>query len=152
AVADRRVERGNLLPVPDVDAERMGAAAQDLEQGRARAAAEPVAADAVDSAAEVDLDVVPVGEVAHDRPVGLAVVALERGQRLVGEHHAEAERVVRPVALEHGDARRRPGLLQQDREIEAGRSAAGDVNFHGAPPATARPCESPAENTLSLKY
>ena len=81
-------------------------------------------------AAEMDLDVVPVGEVADDRAVALAVVGLERLQRLVGEHHAEAEGVVRPVALEHGDARLRPGLLHQDREVEPGRAAADDVDLH----------------------
>ena len=114
-------------------AERAGAPAQDLQQGRARAAAEAVAADAVGGAAEMDLDVVPIGEVADDGAVALAVVGLEGVERLVGEHHAEAEGVVRPVALEHGDAGLRPRLLHQDREIEAGRAAADHVNFHAAP-------------------
>jgi hypothetical protein len=78
----------------------------------------------------MDLDVVPIGEVADDGAIALAVVALERVERLIGEHHAEAERIVGTVALEHGDARRRPRLLHQNREIEAGRPAADHVNLH----------------------
>jgi hypothetical protein len=69
--------------------------------------------------------------VVDDRLIAFAVVALEGLQGLVGEDHAEAEGVVRPVALEHGDARVGPGLLHQDREIEAGRTAADDVHLHG---------------------
>src|SRR5262249_37637224 len=80
--------------------------------------------------AEMDLDVVPIGEVAAQRPVALAVVGLEVVQRLVGEDDAEAERVLRPVALEHGDLRSRPGLLHQDGEVQAGRAAADDVDLH----------------------
>ena len=108
----------------------MRAAAENFQQHGARGAAEAVAADAVRGAAEMDLDVVPVGEVADDLAIGFAVVGLEGFQRLVGEHHAEAERVVRLVALEHGDARLRPRLFHQDGEVEAGRAAADDVNVH----------------------
>ena len=129
-IAHRGFERRHLGLVPDVDAERTRAPAQDLQQGGARAAAEAVAADAVGGVAEMDLDIVPIGEMADDGAIALAVERLEIVERLVGEHHAEAEGVVRPVALEHREARRRPGLLHQDREIEAGRSAADDVDFH----------------------
>src|SRR5580704_6885832 len=82
----------------------------------------------------MDLDVVPIGEMANDGAIALAVVGLEGVERLVGEHDAEAESIVGPVALEHGDARLRPGLLREDREIEAGRTAADDVNFHSMSP------------------
>ena len=116
-----------------LDAERAGALLQQPQQGHARAAAEAVAADAVHRALEMDLDVVPVGEVVGDRAVALAVVFLERLERLVGEHDAEAERVVRPVALVDGELHLRPGLLRQDREIEPGRAAADHVDFHDAP-------------------
>jgi hypothetical protein len=78
----------------------------------------------------MDLDVVPIGEVTGDRAVAFAVIGLEGVERLVGEHHPEPERVVRPVALEYGDARGRPRLLQQDREIEAGRAGADHVHLH----------------------
>ena len=130
ASADRRIERRDFRLVLDLHAERARAPAQNLQQRPARAAAEAVAADAVGGAAEMDLDVVPVGKVPDDGAIALAVIALERVERLVGEHHAEAEGIVGPVALEHGDARLRPCLLHQDREIEPGRAAADHVNFH----------------------
>ena len=101
--ASRCVGRIDLGLELHLDAERAGALLQQPQQGHARAAAEAVAADAVHRALEMDLDVVPVGEVAGDRAVALAVVVLEGLERLVGEHHAEAERVVRPVALEDGE-------------------------------------------------
>ncbi len=82
----------------------------------------------------MDLDVVPIGEVPDDGAVAVAVIGLEGIEGLVREHHAEAEGVVRPVALEYGDAGRRPRLLDQNGEVEPGRTAADDVNLHGAPP------------------
>src|SRR5262249_15944006 len=112
------------------DTERTGALVQQAQERGPRAAAKTIAADAPHRTLEMDLDVVPVGEVAGDRPVALRVVRLEGVEGLVGEDHAEAQGVVRPVALKHGDARGRPFLLEQDREIEPGRSAADDVNLH----------------------
>src|SRR5262245_23555864 len=129
-VANGGIERRDFALVLDPDAERAGAPPQDLQQRRARAAAKAVAADAVRRAAEMDLDVVPIGKVADDGAVALAVVGLEGVERLVREYDPEAEGIVGPVALEHGDARPRPGLLHQDREIEAGRAAADHVNLH----------------------
>src|SRR5260370_8335459 len=79
----------------------------------------------------MDLDVVPIGEVADDRAIALLVVGLEGIERLVREYDAEAEGVVRPVALEHGDAGLRPGFLEENREIKARRAAADHVNLHG---------------------
>ena len=67
---------------------------------------------------------------ADDRAIAFPVVRLEIVERLVGEHHAEAEGVVGPVALEHGDAGRRPRLFHQDGEIQAGRASTDDVNVH----------------------
>ncbi len=110
----------------------------------------------------MDLDVVPVGEVPDNRPIALAVVGLEGLEGLVGEHHSEAESVVRTVALEHGDMRRRPRLLHQRREIEAGRPPADDVNLHAllqgigpdpSPgPVTTNGGGHPTLIILSLKY
>src|SRR5262245_15339814 len=87
----------------------------------------------------MNLDVVPIGEVADDGAVAVAVVGLEGVERLVGEHHAEAEGVVRAVAFEHGDAGRRPRLLQQDREIETGRAGANYMDVHARLPAEKPP-------------
>src|SRR5262249_59520252 len=118
------IERRDLGLISDLDAEAARAPTQNFQQRAARAPAEAVAADAVGGPAEMDLDVVPIGEVADDGAIALAVVHLEGVERLIGEHDAEAEGVVGPVALEHGDARLRPGLLHEDREVEAGRAAA----------------------------
>ena len=111
-------------------AQRAGALVQQHQQRAPRAAAEPVAADAVHGALEADLDVVPVGEVVGDRAVALPVVLLERIQRRVGEHDAEAERVVGAIALVDGDVGGRLGLLHQDREIEPRRAAAEHADAH----------------------
>ena len=59
-----------------------------------------------------------------DLVVGLAVGLREVLERGVREDHAEAEGVVGPVALDHGDLVVRIGLLHQERQVEAGRSAA----------------------------
>src|SRR2546428_12190433 len=129
-MASEDAEMGDLVLELERDAERARAPVEDLSRGRAEPAAEAVAADAVDRAAKMDLDVVPVGEMALERAIGLAVVGLEIVERLVGEDHAEAEGVFRPVALEHGDVRARPRLLHQDGEVEAGRAPADDVHLH----------------------
>src|SRR5262245_10166073 len=82
----------------------------------------------------MDPRVLPISQKGQHGRVALRVVHLEGIERLVGEHDAEAEGVVGAVALEHGDARLRPGLLREDREVEAGRAAADDVNLHSTPP------------------
>src|SRR5207249_10821629 len=51
----------------------------------------------------VDVDVVPVGEVLRDLLVALAVGLSEVLERRIGEHDAEPEGVVGPVALDHED-------------------------------------------------
>src|SRR5262249_30215140 len=122
--------RRYLRLIPELDAERAGPAAQYFQQRRARAAAEAVTADAVRRALEMNRDIVPVGEMADDRTVALAIVSLEGIERLVGKYHPEAEGIVRPVAFEHRDLGVRPGLLHQDRVVEAGRASPDDVNLH----------------------
>src|SRR5579863_2576510 len=62
-------------------------------------------------------------EVREDGGVRFGVGSLEIGHRLVGEHHAPAEGVVRAVALEDLDARRGQGLAQQNRRVQPGRAA-----------------------------
>ena len=117
----------------ELDAERCAARLQDIEQALAADAAEAVAARADLAAADVDLDVVPVVERAEDgvggRRVGFAQVA----ERLVGEHDAPAERVVRAVALDHADAVRGRLPLHQQREVQAGGTAADAHDVHGTP-------------------
>jgi hypothetical protein len=90
-------------------------------------------------AAVVDLDVVPAVRVpAH----GLRDERIGFGERFlggIGEHHAEAERVVRPVALEHGHVVARVGLLDERGEEEPRRAAADARDFHCPSSLSSRP-------------
>ena len=144
-VADLRVDAvgdhdqvgvGELLQALDLaleahlHAELAAAVLQDVEQRDARAAAEAVAAGAHHLALVDHVDVAPVGEAAADALVGDGVVGLEGVERLVGEHHAEAEGVVRAVALVDRDVPARPGLLRQQREVQAAGSSSDDADLH----------------------
>ncbi len=98
----------------------------------------PDAAEAVPGrddalAAVVDGDVVPIGEVVADRRRADRVIGGEIGERLVGQHHAPAEGVVRPVALVNGDVVRGVAQLHADREIKASRPAAEARDLHSLP-------------------
>ena len=90
-----------------------------------------MAAGAHAVAADVDFDVVPVVEGAQDLlgrgRVGRAQVA----ERLVGEHHAPAEGVVGPVALDDDDLVPRVLLLHQKGEVQARRATADAHDLHG---------------------
>ena len=111
-------------------AEFAGALLQDQEQHAPRTAAKAVAADAMDGAAEVHGDVVPIGEFLGDAAVARRIVLLEIVERGIREHHAEAEGVVGAVALIYRDLGLRPLLFQEDRGIETGRSAADYRHLH----------------------
>ena len=79
----------------------------------------------------VDVDVGPAGEplaIGRARP---GVGVLDAAEGLVGEHDAEAERVVGGVALPHGDLVGRVELLGERGEVEAARAAADDRDLHG---------------------
>src|SRR5439155_7171877 len=76
--------------------------------------------------------VAPVGEAPADALVGDRIAGLESVERLVGEHHAEAEGVVGPVALVERDLPARPGFLREEREVQAAGPAADDADFHAA--------------------
>ena len=62
---------------------------------------------------------------------GFGVGRLQVAQRLVGEHHAPAEGVVGPVALDHRDPVRGVLLLHEQREVQARRAAADADDVHG---------------------
>ena len=93
----------DVLLVQQLDAERLATALQDAQQPLAADAAEAVAAGADRPPAEMDVDVVPVVERVGDLARRLRIGGFEVAERLVGEHHAPAERVVGAVALEHAD-------------------------------------------------
>src|SRR3954471_14337095 len=108
----------------------VGRGLEDVEQVHARERREAVAAAREHLAAVVDVDLGPAREAPGDLVVGLAVGGLERGQRLVGEHDAEAERVVGRVALVDRHLVRRVELLEQDRQVEPGGPTADDRGPH----------------------
>src|SRR5262249_48911384 len=105
---------------------------QQEEQLLAADAAEAVAGGDRLGALEVDGDVVPIGEMGAHRFGALRVVRGEIGERFVGQDHAPAEGVVRPVALDDGDLMRRIAQFHGNREIEPGRPAAEACDSHGA--------------------
>ena len=84
-------------------------------------------------------DVIPVGETAADRVGALGVVLLHARQRVVGEHHAPAERVVGLVAFENRHLVRGIAQLHRDREIEPGRAATQTQHLHGQHPSKRNP-------------
>ena len=75
-------------------------------------------------------DVVPVGEVLADPGSADGIVGGKIVERFRRQHDAPAERVVRLVALDHGDLVRGIPALHRDREIEAGRTGAENSNLH----------------------
>ena len=81
-------------------------------------------------AAIVHRDVVPVDEDFADERRALRIVGFEIGERFVGQHHAPAERVVRPIALDDDNLVRGVPPLQRDREVEPAGAAAETNRAH----------------------
>ena len=103
---------------------------EDLQQPLAAHRGEPVAAAGEHLAAVVDVDVVPAGELPLHRGIHSLVRVLDPAERLVGEHHAEAEGVVGGVALPDGDLVGRVELHGEGGEVETARAAADDRDAH----------------------
>ena len=118
-----RLLRLDFHAAPKIDAECARPRLQNLEEGGAGEAAEPVSGRREPVAPVVDVDVVPVVEGPHDRLVAVAVRGGEFLQRGVGEHDAEAVGVAGAVAFEDDDIVRRIRALHQDPEVQAGRPA-----------------------------
>ena len=96
----------------------LGAAGlQDAEQRHAGDAGEAVAGAADLGALLMDGNVVPIGEFGADAVERGAVAGEEFSQCLVGEHDAEAERVVGLVLLDDLDVPIGAALLGQQGEI-----------------------------------
>ena len=113
-----------------------------------------------DGAAVVDLDVLPARRGGGHRLVGLGIGLADVLQRLVGEHHAEAEGVLEPVALVDRHLVARVVALEQDGEVEAGGSRPDDGDLHLAAgshagatsrrrPSAVRGVSSPSSSTWS---
>ena len=119
-----------LMLEMEVHAELAGALLQDVEQPLAADADEAVAGRADRLAVDMDVDIVPMGELAGDDRARDGIVGHQILDRLVGEDHAPAERVVGPVALEQVDLVRGIAQLHRDREIKPGRPAAEARDAH----------------------
>ena len=109
------------MPERDPNGDR--ALLEDAQQRPPRDAAEAVPARRDAASPHDDIDVVPVREVVGDRAKGGFVGGAEVLQRLVGEHHAPAERVVLAVALDDGDFVRWILLFHQQGKVQARRAA-----------------------------
>ena len=112
------------------DTQCLRAHLQNVEQTLAPNAAEAVTAGGDPLPLEVDVDVVPVGEVGEDFVSACRVVALQVREGLVGEHHAPAEGVVGAVAFDDGDVVRGMAQFHRDREVETGGTGADADDFH----------------------
>ena len=107
-----------------------GTILQDIEQPLAADAAEAVAAGAHHRAAIMNGDVVPIDERVADRLGAFGIVCVQIAERLVGQHHAPAKCVVRPVALDDDDFVRGIAQLQRNREIKAAWPASETRHAH----------------------
>src|ERR1700692_3874185 len=115
---------------------------QDLQQLLARDAGKAVAGRDDFLAAIMHRDIVPIGKMAANFAGAQRIVLGEVFERLVGQDHAPVERVVRLVALEHGDVMRAVAQLHADRKIKARRAAAEASDLHG--------CRRPAESASMM--
>src|SRR5262249_44031080 len=107
-----------------LDAKLAAAPMQHVEQGAPLGSAESMSARPHHLTMEEEIDLVPVRELRRNAFVGLAVITHQIVERLVGEHDAEAERIVGLVSLVNRDVMRRIALLHQKREIKPSRPAA----------------------------
>jgi hypothetical protein len=103
---------------------------QDLQQAAAAHCREAVAAAGDHLAAEVDVDVVPAGELGLHPPVNRGVGVLDAAESLVGEDDAEPERVVSGVALPDRDLMVGIELLGQGGEVQAAGATPDDGDPH----------------------
>ena len=133
--ADDEVRGRQLLDL-DAELERhlelTTALLQDLEEALPRDRGERVAAGRELAPLIPDVDPVPPRERVRDLEVRLRVRVAQRAERLLAEDDAEAERRVRRVSLEHADVDAAVQLLQEDREVEAGRAGADDLDVHAS--------------------
>ncbi|SPC13098.1 conserved hypothetical protein [Cupriavidus oxalaticus] len=135
----QRLVVGDIVLEYQPDAERFAARLQDIEQALAADADKAVATGADGAAADMDVDIVPVIEGGVDLGGAVRIGLLEVVHGGVGEHHAPAEGVIGPVALDHDDLVGRILQLHQQAEVQPGRSAANTKHSHLLPPAGAAP-------------
>ena len=125
-ISGQGADVSDLVLEPQVDAERPGAVLKDGEQPLPADAREAMPARTDRPTMDVDVDVVPVDESRLDEGGGFRIIGLQICEGLVGEDHAPAEGIVRPVALVDHHVKRRITQLQGDGEIQATRPGACD--------------------------
>jgi hypothetical protein len=108
----------------DIDAKLLGAPGQNFEQPLAPDADETMARRADAVPLDMDLDIVPMGELVGDDPPGDRVVGHQILDRLIRKDHAPAEGHAFRVALEHMHLVPRIAELHRNGEVEACRAAA----------------------------
>ncbi|MNT31111.1 hypothetical protein D3C72_1669350 [compost metagenome] len=135
----QRLVVGNIGLEHQLHAQRLAACLQDIEQALAADADKAMAAGADGAPADMDVDIVPVVEGRVDLGRADRVGLLQVVHGGVREHHAPAESVVRPVALDHDDLVGRVLQFHQQAEVQPGRSAANTKHSHLLPPAGAAP-------------
>ena len=122
----RRV--GHELAEAHVDASGGGLLLQQAEQGAAVDRGHAVAAEGARLALRDDVDGLPALAVLREPIREYRVGGLDLAQRGVGEHDAEAEGVIRLVALEERDLPLGAALLHERREEQTTGAAAYDSN------------------------
>src|SRR6202167_6721968 len=114
---------GRLRAEPHGHAEVGAALLEDLEQPLPAQRREAVTATGDHLVPVVHVDVVPAGELTGHGRVDKGVSVLDAAEGLVGEDHAEAERVVGGVPFPDADLLVRIELTGQRGEVEAARYA-----------------------------
>src|SRR5215469_6231779 len=131
-------------------AEAGAALLEDLQQPPAADRREAVPATGDHPVAVMHVDVIPAGELAFHGRVDLRLGVLDSAQRLVGEHHAEAERVVGRVPFPDGDLVSGAELLSQRGQVQPAGTAAHDSDSHFVAPSNS-PGARPARTVPKLR-
>ena len=101
--------------------ERLRSRLQNVEEPLAADAAEAVPTRARNATAVVDRDVVPIDELAPDRPRAVGVRRFQVRKGFVGEHDTPTEGIVGAIALDDHDFMLRITQLHSNRKVEPGR-------------------------------
>src|SRR5580704_3414567 len=120
----------NFMFEQELDAQRLAATLQDVQELLAADADKAVTTRALPRALEDELDVVPMIEGVGDLRRALGVRGAHRAHHRVRKDDAPAKRVIGLVALDHGDRVLRLALLHEEPEIEPGRAPADTDDAH----------------------
>ena len=104
---------------------------EDFEEAFPSDADEPVPAGGHRFSTEMDIDIVPTGELLVDHFRRDGIVARDVVDRDVGENDTPAEGDARRIPLEQLDLVRRIAQFHRDREIEASGTGSDACDLHG---------------------